>query len=372
MVAVKRKTQAIENLITENPAVIAALHRNDSMEHVIKDVLNWWDFDIYKRRPGPAIDDEGEFIGTDLDLATFLFSLVKRNAVIVIPSYKSLRQSTKKAEEHVVSKENRHGKLIGLTANKHVFTFSVKIFDTNVITSNDVGAFRNFLITDMDGTFYDGWKTIQFIPSQEEQDYIRRHGLAVQDKISFNTFVHPERWRSIFGQYYFATRVVIDRLEDEAKWLYNEIKTMNAAGIQLPSELVKPSEYEKPSPSKSIKVTATEFEVDHPELQGSYYKEPHNVATLIKFHERRKSYLYQIIPALRFATRTCELAYIKYGNNRVPHWFKGRNWEEFTFAGKRIVWNRFVMHQYKVGSFGLALRYRQYLKSEKVKDDSTV
>ena len=63
------------------------------------------------RKPGAAYIDEN-LVGTDLDLACFLFELAERNAVINIPQYKSMRAAKIKEGEALISKENRpgHGK----------------------------------------------------------------------------------------------------------------------------------------------------------------------------------------------------------------------------------------------------------------------
>jgi len=77
----------------------------------IQDVISWWNLDLFKRKPGPALDTDGTFKGTDLDLATFMYALAQRGAVVNLPEYKRMRAATKREGERVISSQNRHGQV---------------------------------------------------------------------------------------------------------------------------------------------------------------------------------------------------------------------------------------------------------------------
>ena len=147
--------------ILNNPIMEIILDRSRDIETIIEEVNNWWGFDLYSRKPGVAYRDENGST-TDLDLSCFLYELARRNAVINIPEYKSMRATKLKEGQALVSKNNRHGQILGLTANKDVFSFSLRIKDMNVINSSGVGDYRNFSITDLDGDFYEGWGNLEF------------------------------------------------------------------------------------------------------------------------------------------------------------------------------------------------------------------
>jgi len=186
----------------------------DELEDLIEEVKGWWKFDLFGRSPTRALVDEGGNLlkPTDLDLACFLAALASRNAVIKLPTYKVRRPRQLRDDEWVTSAENRHGKLVGLTSNKEAFSFSALMIDANVVRQvtdekQEVGAFRNFMIVDLDGHFYDGWRVIEFVPSRKENDFLARRGLWTEDKIVFDRFVHPNRWVSFFGQPYVLTKI---------------------------------------------------------------------------------------------------------------------------------------------------------------------
>ena len=122
------------------------MDRSKYISGVLNEVQQWWGYDLFSRRPGPAYIDE-KFVGTDLDLSCFLFELSERNAVINIPEYQLVRPTSIKKGFKVVSPQNRHGQIIGLTSNKDVLLFTLRIKDMNTIKSDSVGAYKNFAIT---------------------------------------------------------------------------------------------------------------------------------------------------------------------------------------------------------------------------------
>jgi hypothetical protein len=104
--------------LLDNPIVLTALDRSVDIETAAELAVNFWNYDLFSRKPSPAYDGYGIFRGTDLDLACFLYALVGRNAVINIPRYKAATVRTERADEKLASKTNRHGRLMGVKANK--------------------------------------------------------------------------------------------------------------------------------------------------------------------------------------------------------------------------------------------------------------
>ncbi len=257
-----------------NPVVKSIQDRSVDIDPIIEKVKGFWSFDLFSRKPGAAYDEDGTFKGTDLDLAVVLYTLAARKAVVHIPEYKSTRQTKVKEGQMLSSKKDRHGNLTQVIANKDSFAFSIRIKDMNVMSTDEVGDFRSFSITKFDGGWNPNWSSIRFMPSGEEKKFIVDSGILSENKIEFKNFVHPNRWTSMYGQYYFMTKLLIKRVEEESKHYFSEIKRMKAEGIEYP-ETEAPKVWPKTeakSDKKSIKITAFQAEIDFPDNDSIYNK----------------------------------------------------------------------------------------------------
>jgi len=349
---------------------------------VITEVLNYWNSDIFSRKPGQLFVN-GE-ISTDLDLSTFLFELSTRNAVINIPNYKKIRSSSNESKNEVVlNNENRHGKITSIVSNQKTFSFSVRITDQNVIKDGDIGSSRAFSITDFEGNWYDAWSSLEFIQNAKENEFLLEHGIMDKNNlINFKYFVHPNKWVSIFTKKYFITKALIDRLSEEGTYYGKLISDMRKEGFIPPSEKDveetkdfsygkdKDDEVEKiKGEIKKIDVTCFNMEIDLPENNTKFFSIEKSNEKIEELINKRKYYIYTVVPALRYSTRICEYAYHKYGKNRIPSWFKNISWESnFKFPNQRTAWDRIILFQNKVGEYGVSLRKRTFTKSEKVSE----
>jgi hypothetical protein len=353
----------------ENPIVKSILDLSNDLEKVIPEVQSWWGYDLLSRKPGSAYDEDGTFVGTDLDLACFLYALKDRGAVINLPSYKPIRVTKLKENEKVISKYDRHGKVTGVTANKEFFTFSIKIIDENVVGENKVGMPRNFSLTDFSGQWYPGWRLIQFVPTLNENKFITENKLWTGNKIIFKNFVHPNRWTSFFGQYYIMTKMLIERLEDEAQNLFEQQKFLFNSGFRFP-EGEGPSSVQsiEVGKKKSLKFQSFEAKVYIPEIEykGSYKVFDKSQKGLIDVYHRRNYFLFKVIPELRFMTRATEMAHFLQPAN-MPAWLENISWEpDFVEPGKRTKWDRIKLFQPAVGEFSVSLLKRVTEKSVQV------
>lgn len=369
----KEVAKSLKEILVNNDMKII-LDKSSNIEPIIEKVIDWWSYDLYSRRPGPAYTDDNVFQGTDLDMAAFLYALSDRGAAINIPSYDRMRKSRLKEGQIIISKENRHGEIVGLTANKETFTFSVKIKDMNVMKSNGFGDFRNFSLTDMDGSWYEGWKQIQFIPSEKEDNFLNEFRVkANHNTVMFKNFIHPNRWISFFGQYYFITKALINRLDEESKDLNIQIKRMLENGINYPpiSEEAQSKPASIPQENgKRINVKAFEVEIDVPNNSTKFPVYSDSQENLILITRKRKDYVYKIIPKLRFATRATEYAYYSNGEGKFPTWLENVKWEaDYIQKGKRKKWDRLVLFQPSVGEIGVSIRKRVYDKVEVVSEN---
>jgi hypothetical protein len=367
--------------ILENPTMQFIMDRSLPLDDVTDLVQKYWTVNMYTRKPGPALVD-GVFEGTDLDLAVFLQGLADRGAVLNLPRYKAMRPATIKEGERLSSKENRHGKILGVVSNKEVFSFSLRIMDMNVMTSEAVGEPRTFSVTTPDGNWYDGWDKIEWDPSAAENKFLTENDIWTGNKVIFKHFVHPNRWISLYGQHYFITKALIERLTEQAADNFKQMKKMQSAGIEYPAtgEVGAPKVYGKSTKEegKSVKFESLEVEVDFP-MSGEYPQLIPSQENLIKLTEERRLWNNTIIPNLRFATRITEFAFYKYGmkkegGEKMPAWLSGGTvWErEFKFPRKKIKWDRIKLTQPGVGKYSVAIRKRVKSKSEIMAKDFVV
>jgi hypothetical protein len=370
MTVAKQVPESIKTLL-EDSVVKNILDRGSNIQPAIDTVSSWWGFDLFARKPSPAYIEDGVFHTTDLDLACFLWTLAERHAVINIPTYKAHTKEKKKVGEELKSAYNRNGQVLGIGANKEFLSFNISIRDLNVVGQDYHGAPRTFSLTNYEGNWYDGWQTIEFQPTLKENSWINESKLWTGNRIYFKHFIHPNRWTSLFGQYYVKTKMLISRLEDEASYLYSQIKELKEAGITFPDgEGPKKDEYEY-GEGVSKKFKAYEFMIYIPETEitGTYRKPEKTQEELILMHNRRSYLLYNVIPKLRFMTRATEYAHIKQPD-ALPAWFKGVNWEQnFVIPGKRAKWNRYKLFQPAVGVNSISILKREYEKSATVKAD---
>lgn len=360
--------------ILENPTMQFIQDKSLPLDDAIKIVQKYWTYDMYNKKPGPALDSDGIFQGTSLDLACFLTALAERGAVLNIPKYKSMRPKTIKEGERISSSENRHGKILNLVSNKDIFSFGLKMMDMNIMTSESVGNYRSFSLTTPDGNWYDGWESIQWDPSVKENQFLTENDIWSGNNIEFKYFVHPNRWISLYGQHYFITKALINRLTEQAADNFKQIKQMLADGIKYPetgegAQKVWPESHKEEG--KSVKFESLEVEIDIPDNNSKFPQLDSNQENLIFLTEQRKNWNSTIIPNLRFSTRITEYAFYKHGiknegGEKLPAWLSGgTKWDRlFKLPRKRIEWDRLKLIQPGVGELSVAIRKRIKTKSE--------
>lgn len=358
-----------------HPLTSLIVDKSKDINPIINKVKNFWSYDLLSRKPGPAYTEEGVFMGTDLDLACFLYALLERKAVINIPKYKTFRQTKFKEGQILTSKDNRHGVVVGVVANQHNFTFSVRIKDMNIMSTDTVGDYRNFAMTNFSGDWYDGWKKIEFLPDLNENKFITENKLWSSSSIIFKNFIHPNRWTSFFGQYYFVTKLLIQRLVDERKYLNDLKKKMLKEDINYPivgGDLkFSPKSYIDKSvdKGKQIKVKSFNVEVDFPQNDKSQFLQyEYNSNNLVKITKLWRKFGSDITN-LRFMTRATELAHFN-NYERFPHWLKNIKWEnDYKLKGKRVKWERLVLFQPDIGEQAVSIRKRTFERSERVTEN---
>jgi len=369
--APKKVAQTLKNIL-DHQDVIEIQNREVDISPVVDRVMGYWTYDLFGRKPSPAeYDDTGNLIQcTNLDLATFMYALADRGAVVVLPEYETMRAASKKEGQRVISDKNRHGKITGLTSNRNTFSFGIRIFDQNVITTDDVGDFRTFLITGLDGELYDGWKRIEFMPSAKENSFLNDNKLWQGQSVKFDRFVNPEKWISFYGKYYFISKLLVMRMVAERNHLDAERKRLIAGGATYPPKYAEEHKF-FPKQTKdsgvSVKVSCLEVDLDVPEPNSGFVpysiSNDNLVAADVKYKQLGKAR-----ETLQFITRSVELAVNQMGFDHFPRWLQDVKWEDYTAKGKRTMWNRLVLFQPGVGERAVSIRQRTWEKSEKVNE----
>ena len=358
--------------LMENPLVLETLNLHSDIIPVAEKAIEFWGYDLMNRKPSSAYNEYGLFQGTDLDLACFLYAMVDRGAVINIPTYKGMRQKKTRSDQVVTSAHNRNGKIVGVQANKDFWTFSINVIDQNVIGEDKVGEYRTFSLTDLDGSWYDGWDKLEFVPTLKENRFITENELWSGNRIVFRNMIHPNRWTSFFGHHYVISKLIIERLTDESAFFNAQMKILKSKGIKFPAS-EGPGDYGTSSygDSKSVKVESFQAKLYIPAAKyvGEYPKFKETQSALVDAYNTRSKYQ-NLIKTLRFMTRATEYAHSKAPNN-LPAWIKGVTWQDdFKIpGGGRIKWQRLPLFQDQVGEFSIAILRRWYEKSAKVAAD---
>lgn len=369
------KTEYAKTLsgLLEDKTMGKILDKSQDMGPVYGEMKGRWTKDLFERSPTRAYRN-GEYKGTNLDMVSMLNVLADREAVINFPNYKSRRAKKENNDEWIVSNKNRHGKILGLTAKKDAFSFSVRIEDQNVVDleKNKTGKCRNFLLTDLDGNFYSGARTIEMPAYQDIVNFVDSHEIALKDYdvptkgdkkvVRFENFVQPNLWQAFFSGDYVKTKALEKRLEDEGRYYRNvatEIKEEMASGERF--EYIGNAGYAKEE-TVPKKIETLQVEVDTPDFEGRYPYVRHTKKGLQEATEIANSISYSIMPRLRFNTRAVELAFYKYGEDGEldPGWSVPEIERDVKLPGKRTEWNRMSIDD------DIALRYRVWERTERV------
>lgn len=307
------------------------------------------------RNPASALDESGNFQGTDLDLLSFLVPVVDRGAVIEIPRYRNRRQVVVREGERKIG-SSQFGRLTGLISHRDVHSFSVRIYDNTIVAQDsetgkeEIGAHRNYMIVDCDGHWYHGWDRICWNPSAEENRFLAEKGLWTGNTVYFHYYVYPSRWQSVFSAQHLINKMLVARLDDEAAFYRQEMKRLEALGYTLP-EGEQPIVYK--GKTRPIQVQALKMELDLPEFSGTYAIPPENQEGLVAAYRLQKYLTYTLKPLVQFGVRADEAAYFQFGNGRVANWMRGRTWRPgYKLPGGRTEWNLMTL------SSDVALRCR--------------
>lgn len=298
---------------------------------------------LLDRKPTIICDEDGNYIGTTLDFQSMMYHLNKEGVVINLPKYNAMRGTVLKEGQNLVSKENRHGKVVGLSCSKNLWTFGFRIIDANVAMRTESGDFRVFNVVNINGEWYQGWERIEFMPDAEENKFLEK--LSSDNKVTFQDFISKQRRFNLYSFQYFMMKILMIRLEDEIQYLGGLIKLMYSKGITLPEEDKKVwPEQTRLGNEKKITVKSVTFEVDIPPLTGEYPMIELNLDTLKETIKRKKYLTYGVKSRVQFYLRGEEYANFKFASEEkpFPHWMQGLTWEDYKSPPKLTVNPNFI------------------------------
>jgi len=379
----KQIAGSLKNIL-DNKILKTILDKSSKIGDVSSQILNYWSFDVEDKIQNFSIEetdkDEIQLIEKRIDLATFLVTLKSKNSVIVIPEYLRRRPKSIKNNEVVIDQKNRTGEIINVTSNKKTFGFGIRIKDRNVLnlSNKDQLGYRTFLITDFDGVLYEGWDTLNFDEHDIMNKWISDLNITNKNKfkISFTHFINPEKWICLYGKKYFLLKCLVNRLEDQTKYMNYLIKDMLKKGFRYCSSkkgAKEKYEFEKSVKEKGVseKIWTFQVKVDSP-LENKYpsitYSNKVLTAMSNKYRELKRDLNYA-----RFISRCIELAFaLKHPydeegnieNFHYPYWIKDAEWTKQKM--KRTSWYRLKYVQKEVGQLSYGLRVRWIKRSEKV------
>lgn len=364
--------------LLEDNVMNKILDRSEDMSPVYSQMRERWTSELFERTPTSAYDINGKYKGTNLDMVSLLNVLAERGSVINFPEYVAKGASNKSDKEWIISNKNRHGKILGLTAKKDAFSFSVRIEDQNVVDleKSKTGKVRNFLLTDLDGNFYRGARTIEMPTYRDIVAFLDAYDVSLRDYdlkkkdrllgnkiVRFENFVQPNLWQAFFSGDYIKTKALEKRLEDEAVYLRSSVAKIKQKLGMGEYRYSGPIDFGKTVETFPKEIETLQAEIDMPEFEGKYPAVKKTEKELEEAAKKANSISYSILPRLRFNTRAIELAFYKFGRDGEanPGWSVPEIEMGYKLPGKRTEWNRLAIDD------DLSLRYKVCTRTERVR-----
>jgi hypothetical protein len=238
-----------------------------------------------------------------IDLAALLVLLAQARSNVDLPQYRRRRQATVRSDETVVSAQHRHGPVTGLTSNQAVWSFGVVIDDANVMTADQVGRPRNFMLQDLDGEFHAGWSEINFSTARFPEQ--ARRAFDGAEMVNFTSFVSESRWAGIYSRRHLLAKAVEAKIADEQRFLKAERKRLFSGRDQDEAPVFTP--VTKVGAVEKIEVWAFETKVEV-EMTGQYPEVPTD-DNPVQWIEDRLHRLNSLQRTVRFCIRATEFAF---------------------------------------------------------------
>jgi len=257
-------------------------------------------------------------LSTDMDLATLLILLKHRNCFIRIPEYDGTTVKKTVSTVEKVGNETR-GKIIALKSNQYTFNFSITILDEKYIEEKldkDIEfAPRTYTLTDYNGNLGSNWSTFTFDITDEEKEYFKKN-LYLENIMVPSHFVNKQLAQCMYTDYYFNSKILVERLVAERKYL-NDLKKkyLSKCKVQSTSEYIleKTIEIDKKDKEKfeSVKVCCFEVrpQMDKFDYQFDYIDEKQKPEKIVEQCNELLTGIIDMTSEYKFLCRMIELAF---------------------------------------------------------------
>lgn len=251
------------------------------------------------------------------DLISYLYCLLPRNIYIKILN------------------KNISGRLINILGNCKNFKFSIKLLNDN--------NFYCLSLTDEEGNLNkDLINNLQIFLSNKKENLFKNNNIEL---------INSNKWVEFYSERYFLTKCLIDRIQLESSYYLSLIKEMINNGIKYSKKENNISFSNKLKEDKK-KIKTLEVNVIHPDFISEFKTYSFNQNNLINLIDKRKQYVYSILPKLNFMIRSIEYSFFKNNKNITPSEIKNE-WKENKI--KRIIWNELLFNNY-----GIRKRIKEY------------
>lgn len=244
------------------------------------------------------------------------------------------------------------------------------------LEKSKTGKVRNFLLTDLDGNFYRGARTIEMPTYRDIVAFLDAYDVSLRDYdlkkkdrllgnkiVRFENFVQPNLWQAFFSGDYIKTKALEKRLEDEAVYLRSSVAKIKQKLGMGEYRYSGPIDFGKTVETFPKEIETLQAEIDMPEFEGKYPAVKKTEKELEEAAKKANSISYSILPRLRFNTRAIELAFYKFGRDGEanPGWSVPEIEMGYKLPGKRTEWNRLAIDD------DLSLRYKVCTRTERVR-----
>ncbi len=319
----------------KHPLVHAIINREFQLNReFVAAVMGQSQFSWHGRRPKPAVDSEGRFRKTNLDLLSLLTELYKRQAHIELNAYENQLPWRAYAGEQHVGGTKRFGPIVGLTSHRDHLSFSVRINDLSIVSTKNgeptAGAARNYMLADYFGRWHAGWHGLSWQMNEAEAAYLKRRKLlSVDGSVDFEDYIHQNRRQSIYGAPYLMLKLLWQRIEDELAFYEAELKRLQSAGVECPTELGAESKYLIASgDSTSIEVPVFRMKVSGLKFVGQYTSVLTDEVGYRLTHRMIRFLMHELRPIVQFMVRADEAAFYRFAMEQSfkAHWVRNNTW----------------------------------------------
>jgi len=256
---------------------------------------------------------------TDMDLASYLLALYRRQAVVSLSPYTRLTPQTEPAEARHIG-DIRFGEITSLVSHQEYLSFGIRLNDASVIGSDGftekVGQARSFTLLAPTGDWHTKPESLHWRERADEAEFNQHHRLSRSD---IQSFVHRNRRESVMGSPYLVAKCLLLRLNDEVEHFRRPTYGADAPGVRRYHDV------------KSEIIPSFTMQVQGFELAGQYAQD-------ICSRVYRKQ-LYAWRQLVQWLVRINEYAFFRHGLARdyTAPWVRNTAWQHTGEGRARLL-----------------------------------